>query len=92
MQAVEYPNPARRQRRGAAQPQARLLLLAAFAAPSPDCHNADVRIVAFAASVHSPDAPFFNSAGQLTITSNGCDPAAGVDTRNRLPSGATAKG
>ncbi len=33
---------------------------------------------------------FPSSAGQLTITSSGCDSPAGVSTRNRLPSGATA--
>ena len=43
----------------------------------------------FVARVHSGEAPFFSSAGQLTITSSGCDPPAGFSTRNRLPSGAT---
>ena len=36
---------------------------------------------------HSFAAPFFSSAGQLTITSSGCDPPTGFSTRNRLPSG-----
>ena len=34
-------------------------------------------------------APCFSNAGQLTITSSGSDPPAGVSTRKRLPSGAT---
>src|SRR5262249_35194729 len=42
---------------------------------------------------YSVPEPFFKSAGQLTITSNGCAPvSAGTRTRNRFPSGAMAKG
>ena len=40
--------------------------------------------------LHSGGAPCFNSAGQLTTTSSGCDPPVGACTRNRFPSGATA--
>src|SRR5215472_6948848 len=42
---------------------------------------------------HCAAAPFFSSAGQLTITVSGCGGASEpVSTRNRLPSAATSYG
>lgn len=42
------------------------------------------------AGIPSFAAPFFSSAGQLTTTPSGCEPATGVNSRKRFPSGATS--